>query len=45
MRVGVIARKAGMTRLIREDGVQVPVTVLKLDDCQVINVFSDKLII
>ncbi|MCI5059831.1 MAG: 50S ribosomal protein L3 [Alphaproteobacteria bacterium] len=35
MRTGVIARKEGMTRIFTEDGVQIPVTVLKLDDCQV----------
>ena len=35
MRTGVIARKEGMTRIFTEDGVQVPVTVLKLDNCQV----------
>lgn len=36
MRTGVIARKMGMTRLFREDGVHVPVTVLALEDCQVV---------
>ena len=36
MRTGVIARKMGMTRLFREDGVHVPVTVLALENCQVI---------
>jgi large subunit ribosomal protein L3 len=38
MRTGVIARKMGMTRLFGEDGSHVPVTVLKLDGCQVIAV-------
>jgi large subunit ribosomal protein L3 len=36
MRTGVIARKMGMTRLFREDGVHVPVTVLALEKCQVV---------
>ena len=36
MRTGVIARKEGMTRIFTEDGRQVPVTVLKIDNCQVV---------
>lgn len=36
MRTGVIAKKLGMTRLFMEDGRQVPVTVLQLDNLQVI---------
>jgi large subunit ribosomal protein L3 len=36
MRTGVIAKKMGMTRLFREDGRHVPVTVLALDNVQVI---------
>ncbi|MCP5402300.1 MAG: 50S ribosomal protein L3 [Novosphingobium sp.] len=42
MRTGVIARKVGMTRLFREDGRHVPVTVLSLDDCQVVSVRTDE---
>ena len=38
MRTGVIARKVGMTRLFQEDGRHVPVTVLSLEECQVISV-------
>ena len=37
-RSGVIARKLGMTRLFAEDGSHVPVTVLQLDQCQVVGV-------
>ena len=37
MRTGVIAKKLGMTRLFLEDGRQVPVTVLHLDNLQVID--------
>jgi large subunit ribosomal protein L3 len=36
MRTGVITQKLGMTRLFTEDGQHVPVTVLKLDNCQVV---------
>tara|TARA_R110002072_G_scaffold271650_2_gene431692 strand:- start:489 stop:1211 length:723 start_codon:yes stop_codon:yes gene_type:complete len=36
MRSGVIAKKLGMTRLFMEDGRQIPVTVLQLDDLQVV---------
>jgi large subunit ribosomal protein L3 len=36
MRTGVITQKMGMTRLFMEDGRHVPVTVLKLGQCQVV---------
>src|SRR5438046_6876394 len=36
MRTGVIAKKVGMTRLFQADGRHVPVTVLQLDDLQVV---------
>jgi large subunit ribosomal protein L3 len=36
MRSGVIAQKVGMTRLFTPAGEHVPVTVLKLDGCQVV---------
>jgi large subunit ribosomal protein L3 len=36
MRTGVIAKKVGMTRLFQADGRHVPVTVLQLEDVQVI---------
>ena len=36
LRSGVIAKKLGMTRLFLEDGRQVPVTVLQLDNLQVV---------
>jgi len=38
MRCGTIARKIGMTRVFAEDGTHVPVSVLKLDNCQVTQV-------
>lgn len=37
-RTGLIARKLGMTRLFAEDGRHVPVTVLQLEQCQVVAV-------
>lgn len=36
MRSGVIAQKVGMTRIFTEDGRHVPVTVLRMDNCQVV---------
>ena len=36
MRSGVIAQKLGMTRIYTDAGEQVPVTVLRLDNCQVV---------
>ncbi len=36
MRSGLIAQKVGMTRVFAEDGAHVPVTVLKVDNCQVV---------
>ncbi len=38
MRTGVVAKKVGMTRLFQDDGRHVPVTVLALEDCQVVSV-------
>jgi large subunit ribosomal protein L3 len=37
MRTGVIAKKLGMTRIFKEDGTHVPVTVLHLDDVRVVS--------
>ena len=37
MRSGVIAKKIGMTRIFTEDGQQVPVTVLHMDNVQVVS--------
>lgn len=36
MRCGLIAQKVGMTRIFQEDGASVPVTVLKIDELQVV---------
>ena len=37
MRTGLIAKKLGMTRLFKADGTHVPVTVLHLDEVQVVD--------
>src|ERR1700689_1552814 len=42
MRTGVITQKVGMTRLFLDDGRHVPVTVLKLDGCQVVSTRTDE---
>ena len=38
MRTGLIAKKLGMTRLFKDDGTHVPVTVLHLDEVQVVDI-------
>jgi large subunit ribosomal protein L3 len=38
MRSGLIAQKLGMTRVFTAEGAHVPVTVLKVDNCQVVAV-------
>tara|TARA_Y100001936_G_C16065141_1_gene666740 strand:- start:1228 stop:2055 length:828 start_codon:yes stop_codon:yes gene_type:complete len=38
MRTGLIAQKMGMTRVFTDDGQHVPVTVLKVDNLQVVDV-------
>jgi large subunit ribosomal protein L3 len=42
MRSGLIAQKVGMTRIFTEDGTHVPVTVLKVDTCQVVSTRSEE---
>src|SRR6516165_7810638 len=36
-RTGLLAKKLGMTRIFRDDGTHVPVTVLQLDGLQVVS--------
>ena len=38
MRSGLIARKMGMSRVFDDTGMHVPVTVLHVDNCQVVSV-------
>ena len=40
MRTGLIARKEGMSRMFDAEGRHIPVTVLKVDECQVVAVRS-----
>lgn len=42
MRTGVIAQKVGMSRVYTPEGVHVPVTLLKLDACQVVAVKTNE---
>ncbi|UCH75506.1 MAG: 50S ribosomal protein L3 [Rhodospirillales bacterium] len=42
MRTGLIAQKLGMSRVFNETGEHVPVTVLKVDNCQVVAVRTDE---
>ena len=42
MRTGVIAQKVGMTRVFTGDGEHMPVTVLKIDNCQVLDVKTEE---
>ena len=42
MRSGMIAQKLGMTRVFGEDGSHIPVTVLKVDNCQVVAKKTDE---
>jgi len=38
MRTGLIAKKLGMTRMFKDDGTHIPVTVLHLDEVQVVDI-------
>ncbi len=42
MRSGMIAQKVGMTRIFTDEGEHVPVTVLKVDGCQVVAVRTEE---
>ncbi len=42
MRTGLIAKKLGMTRLFKDDGTHVPVTVLHLDEVQVVSTRTEE---
>jgi large subunit ribosomal protein L3 len=42
MRTGLIAEKIGMTQIFTEDGTQVPVTVLRVDNCSVVAVRTEE---
>lgn len=38
MRTGLIAKKLGMSRILSEDGTHIPVTLLQVDSCQVVDI-------
>ena len=42
MRTGLIAKKLGMSRLFKDDGTHVPVTVLHLDNLQVVDTRTEE---
>ncbi|GAB5387263.1 MAG: 50S ribosomal protein L3 [Alphaproteobacteria bacterium] len=42
MRTGLIAKKVGMSRVFNDEGHHIPVTVLKVDSCQVIAQRTDE---
>lgn len=42
MRTGLIARKEGMSRIFTADGAHVPVTILKVENCQVTAVRTEE---
>ncbi len=42
MRTGLIAQKEGMTRVFDDQGRHVPVTVLRVDNCQVVAIRSEE---
>jgi large subunit ribosomal protein L3 len=42
MRTGLIAQKLGMSRIFAESGAHVPVTVLKVENCQVVEVRTEE---
>lgn len=42
MRTGLIAQKEGMTRVFDDQGRHIPVTVLRVDNCQVVAVRSEE---
>ena len=41
-RTGLLAKKLGMTRIFKEDGSHVPVTVLLMDEVQVVDVRTEE---
>jgi large subunit ribosomal protein L3 len=41
MRTGVLAKKVGMTRIFTDEGRHVPVTVLAIEDCEVVSVRTE----
>lgn len=42
MRTGLIAEKLGMSRLLTEKGEHIPITLLRVDNCQVVSTKTDE---
>ena len=42
MRTGLICKKLGMSRLFDSKGTHIPVTILHLDNCQVISSMTEE---
>lgn len=42
MRTGLIAKKVGMTRVFDNEGRHIPVTVLKVDNCEVVSIMTEE---
>lgn len=42
MRTGLIAEKLGMTRIFDDSGTHIPVTLLKVEQCQVVTVLTEE---
>lgn len=42
MRTGLVAKKLGMSRIFDENGKHIPVTLLKIEDCQVVAVMNNE---
>ncbi len=42
MRTGLIAQKLGMTRVLTDEGEHIPVTLLKVDNCQVVDIRTNE---
>ncbi|MEQ9042699.1 MAG: 50S ribosomal protein L3 [Alphaproteobacteria bacterium] len=42
MRTGLLAQKLGMTRLLTDEGEHIPVTVLKVDGCEVVSTKTEE---
>ena len=42
MRTGLIAEKIGMSRFFDENGMHIPVTLLKVEGCQVVTVRTEE---
>ena len=42
MRCGLVLKKIGMSRFFLEDGISLPVTILKLENTQVVNIIKSE---